>query len=90
MKISYLALLTSLSLQAPTFVLAADEEVERGNDSDIEHIEISGRDTSLLGRASTASEGIVGKEDIKLRPILRTGEILEFVPGMVVTQHGHR
>lgn len=87
MKISYLALLTSLSLQAPTFVLAADEQLESGNDRDIEHIEISGRDTSLLGRASTASEGIVGKEDIKLRPILRTGEILEFVPGMVVTQH---
>ena len=87
MKISYLALLTSLSLQAPTFVLAADEQLASGNDSDIEHIEISGRDTSLLGRASTASEGIVGKEDIKLRPILRTGEILEFVPGMVVTQH---
>ncbi len=88
MKLTYLALFTSLSFQAMANAGGqADSDVFSPDDSDIEHISISGRDTSLLGRASTASEGIVGKEDIKLRPILRTGEILEFVPGMVVTQH---
>lgn len=60
---------------------------EEIKDVDIEKIEVSGRNISLLGQATSASEGIVSQQDIELRPILRTGEMLEFVPGMVVTQH---
>lgn len=41
----------------------------------------------LVGEASSASEGYVTQEEIALRPLLRTGEVLELVPGMVVTQH---
>ena len=41
----------------------------------------------LLGEASSASEGYVTQEAIEIRPMLRTGEVLELVPGMVVTQH---
>lgn len=53
----------------------------------VETIVIDGRNTNLLGQATSASEGIVGQEELTLRPLLRTGEILEMVPGMVVTQH---
>jgi hypothetical protein len=38
-------------------------------------------------RARSASEGFVGNDQIGIRPLLRTGEVLELVPGMVVTQH---
>ena len=53
----------------------------------IEQITIRGRQTDLLGHASSASEGVVGDAEISDRPLLRTGEVLEFIPGMVVTQH---
>ncbi len=54
---------------------------------DIEQIEVNGRQTRLIGDAISASSGVVGQEEIAARPLLRTGEILELVPGMVVTQH---
>ncbi|CAA6814089.1 MAG: Outer membrane receptor proteins, mostly Fe transport [uncultured Sulfurovum sp.] len=46
-----------------------------------------GHQTSLVGEAISSSEGLVTQSEIESRPVLRTGEILEFVPGMVVTQH---
>lgn len=46
-----------------------------------------GHETSLIGEAISSSEGIITQSEIESRPVLRTGEILEFVPGMVVTQH---
>jgi hypothetical protein len=53
----------------------------------LEEVEVTGRRVNLVGVASSASEGLVSQEEISLRPILRTGEVLELVPGMVVTQH---
>ena len=47
----------------------------------------SERSTNLVGKAASASEGTVGARQIAERPHLRTGEILEAVPGLVVTQH---
>jgi len=41
----------------------------------------------LLGEAMSASQGYVSGEEINSRPLLRTGEVLELVPGLVVTQH---
>lgn len=48
---------------------------------------VTGRRISLLGTAITASEGRVGRQDIDARPLLRSGDLLEFVPGLVATQH---
>lgn len=35
----------------------------------------------------SASEGMVGYDDIQLAPLLRVGELAEAVPGLVATQH---
>jgi outer membrane receptor protein involved in Fe transport len=48
---------------------------------------VEGRAEDLLGIATTASEGAIGSADLKDLPLLRRGELLETVPGMVVTQH---
>ncbi len=53
----------------------------------IETVIVEGRQTNLLGEAVSASEGVVGQKEIELRPLLRTGEVLELIPGMVATQH---
>ncbi|MES2674917.1 MAG: TonB-dependent receptor [Pseudomonadota bacterium] len=52
-----------------------------------EVVVVQGYRSNPLGKTLSASEGVVGSEEISNRPLLRTGEILEFVPGMVVTQH---
>ncbi len=48
---------------------------------------VIGRSENLVGTADTASEGYVDQEDLGLRPLLRPGEVMENVPGLIVTQH---
>ena len=36
---------------------------------------------------SRRREGTVGAKEIEARPILRVGEILETIPGVIITQH---
>lgn len=50
-------------------------------------IVVEGRADDLIGGAKSASEGIVGAKQIEARPISRVGEVLETVPGLIVTQH---
>ena len=40
-----------------------------------------------VGEVTSASEGTVPTEQLESRPILRPAEILEAIPGLVVTQH---
>ncbi|MEL7450047.1 MAG: TonB-dependent receptor, partial [Pseudomonadota bacterium] len=46
-----------------------------------------GRAQESIGVSQSASQGLVGYDDIKLVPKLRVGELVEAVPGMVATQH---
>lgn len=46
-----------------------------------------GRSRDLVGRSTTASEGFVGRRELLRRPRTRPAELLESVPGLVVTQH---
>ena len=50
-------------------------------------INVQGREDSLIGIADSASQGTVGAREIQDRPILRAGEILETIPGVIITQH---
>jgi len=42
---------------------------------------------NAIGTSDAASQGVIRAELLKSRPALRPGEVLEFVPGMIVTQH---
>lgn len=48
---------------------------------------VQGREDSLLGIAGSATQGTVGAAQLERRPLLRSGEILEAVPGVIITQH---
>ena len=48
---------------------------------------VTSRQDSLLGVADSAGQGVTGAPDLANRPILRSGEILETVPGVIITQH---
>src|SRR5712671_4282734 len=41
----------------------------------------------LVGEADAASQGVVDDVQLENRPLLRPGEVLEVIPGVVVTQH---
>ena len=50
-------------------------------------VNVQGRENDLTGVADSATQGTLGAEEIRGRPILRSGELLEAVPGLIVTQH---
>ena len=67
--------------------LNANEAGSEANDDALEEITVLGRWENLLGKSMSASAGVFGQTEISERPILRTGEIMELVPGMIMTQH---
>jgi outer membrane receptor protein involved in Fe transport len=50
-------------------------------------VTVLGHYDNAVGTSDAASQGTVMASLIANRPALRTGELLEFVPGMIVTQH---
>lgn len=48
---------------------------------------VYGRAEERIGITHSASEGLVGYDDLELPPLLRVGELVESVPGMVAKQH---
>ena len=64
---------------APTAVVANNQ---------LDRVEITGRHyDNAIGSSDAASQGTIRAELLKSRPALRPGEVLEFVPGVIVTQH---
>jgi len=50
-------------------------------------LNVQGREDDLIGIAESGTQGTVGATEIQDRPILRSGEVLETVPGLIITQH---
>ncbi|MFK8031322.1 MAG: TonB-dependent receptor [Gammaproteobacteria bacterium] len=68
--------------------LAGSNVMAHEDDEILEEVIIeAGRWQNPTGAMVSASEGVVGQVEIDSRPRLRTGEILEVVPGLIVTQH---
>lgn len=53
----------------------------------LEEVVVTGQLDRLQGAPLSASQGAVGAEQLEMRPVLRAGELLEVVPGLIVTQH---
>jgi hypothetical protein len=55
--------------------------------TEFEPLIVNGKSESLVGIAGTASKGQASAADLAERPFLRRGELLELVPGVIITQH---
>jgi len=55
--------------------------------ANLEEVVVTGQLDQLRGTVQSASQGMVGDDQLQTRPLQRTGELLEVVPGLVVTQH---
>jgi len=53
----------------------------------LQEITVTAARLSLIGTATTASEGVVVNEELQLTPAYRPGQVLETVPGLDVTVH---
>jgi TonB dependent receptor/TonB-dependent Receptor Plug Domain len=53
----------------------------------LQEITITAQRLELLGTASSASEGVVADDELQLAPVYRPGQLLETVPGLIVTLH---
>jgi outer membrane receptor protein involved in Fe transport len=51
------------------------------------NLTVTARADDMTGVAMSASEGATGIKDLEARPLLRAGEIVETVPGVIATQH---
>jgi outer membrane cobalamin receptor len=82
-----IGMMSSASL-AQTDNLAQSTESSTNDETPmLEEIVVTGRRDSMLGIAESASQGTTTAEQLADRPILRSGEILETVPGVIITQH---
>jgi hypothetical protein len=54
---------------------------------ELDALVVTGKSESLIGTAGTASKGQANSAELLERPYLRRGELLEIVPGVIITQH---
>jgi outer membrane receptor protein involved in Fe transport len=66
---------------------AADAPALDAGGQPMEEIVVTASRRNLIGKATTASEGSVTQLELDLRPVYRVGQLLETVPGLVVTVH---
>jgi len=70
-----------------TPVAAPGPEPTNSNPTQLPEVVVEGRQDSMIGISSSASQGTTGAAQLADRPILRSGEIMETVPGVIITQH---
>ncbi len=68
-------------------IVAYTRPVFGGGVQTLETVEVTDSAENLVGSADSATEGTVTPKQLEDRPILRTGEVLETVPGLVISQH---
>ncbi|MGH8017123.1 MAG: TonB-dependent receptor [Opitutaceae bacterium] len=76
------------ALSPATISFSQTPPAESGEETvELAEVVVEGRGENFIGRALSGSEGAVARLELDMRPFLRTGEIVEHVPGMIVTQH---
>lgn len=73
---------TTVSAQTPAPDSSVTHEV-----TELPEMIVMGRADSLVGVATSAAQGTVGAVELAARPTARVGELLETVPGVIITQH---
>jgi outer membrane receptor protein involved in Fe transport len=77
----------ALALVAAATHAAAAEAPAADTGAKVSEVVVTASTLDLIGQATTSSEGAVTKLELELRPVYRVGQLLETVPGLVVTVH---
>jgi hypothetical protein len=87
MRFSRLFPAACLVFQALMPTSQAQETAAPPSGTELQEVIIEGKAESLLGSAPSASKGQTNAKELMERPFSRRGELLESVPGLIVTQH---
>jgi outer membrane receptor protein involved in Fe transport len=68
-------------------VSCSPAQAEQAQSMSLAEITVTSERMDLLGAVSTASEGVVADQELQLAPVYRPGQLLETVPGLIVTLH---
>jgi hypothetical protein len=68
-------------------ILATAHAQQTTTTTTLPEVVVTGKAEDLLGTAPAASKGQASAAEIQARPYMRRGEILEVVPGVIITQH---
>ncbi|HEX3917196.1 MAG TPA: TonB-dependent receptor [Caulobacteraceae bacterium] len=66
---------------------ALADDVAPAKPPTVSEVIVTGRGHDLTGVAASANQGEVSAADLALRPLLRPGEVVEEIPGVIITQH---
>ena len=77
------------SVAAVVYAAEADGGTDAADTSGmpLQEVVVTAKRLQLLGTASTASEGVVSDQELQLAAQYRPGQLLETVPGLIVTLH---
>ncbi len=73
--------------QGPTVTTIPEFATPASKPLELPEVIVESRRDNLLGIAASASQGTTGAAQLADRPILRSGEVLETIPGVIITQH---
>ena len=77
-----------LALSLPIAAAALDATATAASiDLVLQQVTITAQSETPLDTVQTASEGAVTNEELQLSPVYRPGQLLETVPGLIVTLH---
>jgi hypothetical protein len=87
-----LAVYSAIQAAIGTLALAAGTNSNSGDTAksappELQEIRVTAARLGLLGTASTSSEGMVTDQELQQMPQYRPGQMLETVPGLIVTLH---
>lgn len=80
-------LAAAIALSLSSMVAMADEPVNPATATTLSKINVLGHYDNGVGTSDAASQGVVLGSLLQDIPLLRAGEALETIPGVVVTQH---
>ena len=78
---------TAMGQDAVTTTKLQGADNAQGGEATSTEVVVTGRADDLIGYATTSSEGTIGADELEKRPYSRRGELLEAVPGVIITQH---
>jgi outer membrane receptor protein involved in Fe transport len=75
------------TMSAAIFAAMFQPQAAAGETAPLAIVQVTGHYNNAVGTSDAASQGSITADLIAARPAMRTAELLEFVPGMIVTQH---
>jgi outer membrane receptor protein involved in Fe transport len=77
----------ALAIATATSTGISSQGPQHARQPDDEEIVVTGRAERRIGTAQAASEGSISGDELRVRPLLRTSELAEAVPGLIAVQH---